>query len=258
MHSDTTHPAPRTPRTPRIELDGVTKRFDDVLAVQDVSFTTEPGTITGFLGPNGAGKTTTLRMLLGLVTPTHGTATIDGHTYRDLPRPRHTVGAVLESSNPYPGRTARQHLRIEALAAGEGAGSASRIDAVLSLVDLQHAANRRVGTFSLGMKQRLALATAVLCDPPILILDEPTNGLDPEGVRWLRRFLRDLADQGRTILLSSHILAEVAQTVDRVLIMSHGRVIADDTVSDLLCTHPGASLEDVFLDLTTDQQEAIR
>ena len=247
MHTDTSHPPPRASR---IELLGLTKRFHDVLAVQDVSFTTEPGTITGFLGPNGAGKTTTLRMLLGLVTPTSGLATIDGHAYRDLPHPRRIVGAVLESSNPYPGRTARRHLQVEALAADEMAGSEARIDEVLSLVDLQHAATRRVGTFSLGMRQRLALATALLCDPPILILDEPANGLDPEGVRWLRRVLRELADQGRTILVSSHILAEVAQTVDRVLIMSHGRLIADDTVDDLVTEHHGASLEDVFLELT--------
>jgi ABC-2 type transport system ATP-binding protein len=252
MLIDTPHPSPRKPR---IELDGLTKRFADVLAVEDVAFTTEPGTITGFLGPNGAGKTTTLRMLLGLVNPTSGTATIDGHAYRELPRPRHTIGAVLESSEPYPGRTARQHLRIEALAAD---APGFRIDEVLRLVALEPASNRRVGAFSLGMRQRLALATALLCDPPILVLDEPANGLDPEGVRWLRRFLRELADQGRTILVSSHILAEVAQIVDRVLIMDHGRLIADDTVDELLASHGGASLEDVFLYLTTDQTEAIR
>ena len=250
MHTDTTHPT-----SPAIELLGLTKRFDGVLAVDDVSFTTEPGTITGFLGPNGAGKTTTLRMLLGLVNPTSGSATVDDHAYRDLPYPRHTVGAVLESSDPYPGRTARQHLYIEALAAD---APDARIDEVLGLVDLQHAARRRVGTFSLGMRQRLALATALLCDPPILILDEPTNGLDPEGVRWLRRMLRDLADAGRTIIVSSHILAEVAKTVDRVLIMDHGRLIADTTVSELLAANDGESLEDVFLDMTTDQKEAIR
>jgi ABC-2 type transport system ATP-binding protein len=244
MHTDTPQ---HVPRTSRIALHGLTKRFDDVLAVEDVSFAIEPGTITGFLGPNGAGKTTTLRMLLGLVTPTSGTATIDDHPYRDLPHPRMTVGAVLESSNPYPGRTARQHLRIEALAAE---ASSSRIDEVLRLVDLQHVANRRVGAFSLGMRRRLGLATALLCDPPILILDEPTNGLDPEGVRWLRKLLRELADQGRTVLLSSHILAEVAQTVDRALIMSHGRLIVDEAVDHLLSEHDGASLEDVFLELT--------
>ncbi len=246
MHTDT-HPP--TPRSARIELIGLTKRFGDVLAVHDVSFAAEPGTVTGFLGPNGAGKTTTLRMLLGLVAPTRGTATIDGRPYRELTNPRRVVGAVLESSSPYPGRTARQHLRIEALAAG---APERRIDEVLALVDLQGAARRRVGTFSLGMRQRLAVATALLCDPPILILDEPTNGLDPEGVRWLRRLVRDLAEEGRTILLSSHILAEVAQTVGRVLIMSHGRVIADDDVAHLLAAHDGASLEDVFLELTAE------
>ncbi len=252
MQNETPHP---TARASRVELRGVTKRFGDVVAADDVSFATEPGTISGFLGPNGAGKTTTLRMLLGLVTPTRGTATIDGRAYRDLLHPRHTVGAVLESSDPYPGRTARQHLHIETLTAE---APESRIDEVLRLVDLRDAANRRVGTFSLGMRQRLALATALLCDPPVLILDEPANGLDPEGVRWLRRLLRELAEEGRTILVSSHILAEVAQTVDRVLIMSHGRLIADDTVSNLLSTHDGASLEDVFLDMTTDQTKAIR
>ena len=244
MHNDNPHLAPRISR---ITLDRLTKRFGDVPAVEGVSFTTKPGTITAFLGPNGAGKTTSLRMLLGLVSPTSGTATIDGHPYRDLPRPRRTVGAVLESSNPYPGRTARQHLRIEALAAE---APDSRIGDVLELVDLEPVANRRVGTFSLGMRQRLALATALLCDPPILILDEPTNGLDPEGVRWLRRLLRELAADGRTILVSSHILAEVAQTVDRVLIMSRGRLIADDLVDHLTAEHDGASLEDVFLELT--------
>lgn len=238
-----------------IELDGLTKRFGDTVAVDHLSFTTEPGSITGFLGPNGAGKTTTLRMLLGLVTPTSGTATIDGHAYHDLEHPRHTVGAVLESSDPYPSRTARQHLRIEALGAE---APERRIDAVLRMVDLQGIALRRVGAFSLGMRQRLALATALLCDPPILILDEPTNGLDPEGVRWLRRLLRDLAEEGRTILISSHILAEVAQTVDRVVIMDHGRLIANATVDELLAGHDGASLEDVFLDLTTDHAGAIR
>jgi ABC-2 type transport system ATP-binding protein len=238
-----------------IELDELTKRFGDTVAVDHVSLTTEPGSIAAFLGPNGAGKTTTLRMLLGLVTPTSGTATIDGRAYRDLPRPRHTVGAVLESSNPYPGRTARQHLKIEALGAD---APGERIGEMLRLVDLQGAANRRVGTFSLGMRQRLALATALLCDPKILILDEPTNGLDPEGVRWLRRLLRQLADQGRTILISSHILAEVAQTVDRVLIMNHGRLIANAPVEELTAGHDGASLEDVFLDLTTDHAGALR
>ena len=213
-----------------IELDQLTKRFGDVLAVDTVTFSVEQGSVVGFLGPNGAGKTTTLRMLLGLVAPTGGAATINGRPYVELPEPRHMVGAVLEASNPYPGRSARDHLRIEALA---GDASPSRIDEVLDLVDLTEAAGRRVGQFSLGMRQRLGLATALLCDPEILILDEPANGLDPEGVHWLRRLLRSLAAEGRTVLVSSHILAEVAQTVDSVVIMDHGRLVTHASLDEL-------------------------
>jgi ABC-2 type transport system ATP-binding protein len=205
-----------------IEVEGLTKRFSNLVAVDHVSFTVEQGNIVGFLGPNGAGKTTTLRMVLDLVAPTEGTATINGRRYRDLPRPLNVVGAALESSNAYPGRTARNHLRIEALV---GRASPARVDEVLDLVDLTDAADRRVGKFSLGMRQRLSLATALLCDPEILILDEPANGLDPEGVHWLRQLLRRLASGGRTVLVSSHILAEVAQTVDSVVILDHGRLI---------------------------------
>jgi ABC-2 type transport system ATP-binding protein len=213
-----------------IEVRGLTKRFGEVLAVDRVSFTVERGTVTGFLGPNGAGKTTTLRMLLGLVTPSSGTATINGCPYRELPEPRHVVGAVLEASNPYPGRTAVNHLRIEALA---GDVPRARVDEVLDLVDLTEAAGRRVGQYSLGMRQRLGLATALLCDPEILILDEPANGLDPEGVHWLRRLLRQLAGEGRTVLVSSHLLAEVAQTVDSVVIMDHGRLVTQASLDEL-------------------------
>ncbi len=212
------------------ELDQLTKRFGPVLAVDQVSFTVEQGSVVGFLGPNGAGKTTTLRMLLGLVTPTSGAATINGRPYSELSRPRHVVGAVLEASNPYPGRTAADHLRIEALA---GDAPRSRVDEVLDLVDLTEAAGRRVGQYSLGMRQRLGLATALLCDPEILILDEPANGLDPEGVHWLRRLLRSLAAEGRTVLVSSHILAEVAQTVDSVVIMDHGRLVTQASLDEL-------------------------
>jgi ABC-2 type transport system ATP-binding protein len=213
-----------------LELDELTKHFGPVVAVDQVSFSVEQGSIVGFLGPNGAGKTTTLRMLLGLVTPTSGTAIINGRPYRELPQPRHVVGAVLEASNPYPGRSARDHLRIEALA---GNAPSSRVDEVLDLVDLTEAAGRRVGQYSLGMRQRLGLATALLCDPEILILDEPANGLDPEGVHWLRRLLRQLAAEGRTVLVSSHILAEVAQTVDSVVIMDHGRLVTQSTLDQL-------------------------
>jgi ABC-2 type transport system ATP-binding protein len=213
-----------------LELNQLTKHFGPVAAVDQVSFSVEQGSVVGFLGPNGAGKTTTLRMLLGLVTPTSGTATINGRPYRELPEPRHVVGAVLEASNPYPGRSARDHLRIEALA---GNAPRTRVDEVLDLVDLTAAAGRRVGQYSLGMRQRLGLATALLCDPEILILDEPANGLDPEGVHWLRRLLRQLAADGRTVLVSSHILAEVAQTVDSVVIMDHGRLVTQSTLDQL-------------------------
>src|SRR6185437_16173135 len=213
-----------------LELNQLTKHFGPVVAVDQVTFSVEQGTVVGFLGPNGAGKTTTLRMLLGLVTPTGGTATINGRPYRDLAEPRHVVGATLEASNPYPGRTAVDHLRIEALA---GDAPRARVDEVLDLVDLTEAAGRRVGQYSLGMRQRLGLATALLCDPEILILDEPANGLDPEGVRWLRDLLRGLADEGRTVLVSSHILAEVAQTVDSVIILNRGHLVTHDTLDEL-------------------------
>jgi len=221
-----------------IEIDGLTKRFGEVLAVDDLSFAVPRGTVTGFLGPNGAGKTTTLRMLLGLVEPTEGTATIDGQPYRELTLPLHQVGAVLEASSFYPGRTARNHLRVQATA---GDIDPARITAVLELVGLVGAADRRVGGFSLGMRQRLALATALLGDPDVLILDEPANGLDPEGVRWLRERLRAFADEGRTVLVSSHVLAEVAQTVDRVVILDRGRMVAHAPLEELAETagvHP--------------------
>ncbi|HMG25972.1 MAG TPA: ABC transporter ATP-binding protein [Acidimicrobiia bacterium] len=218
---------------PAIEMRGLTKRFGHVTAVEDLSLDVQRGTVTGFLGPNGAGKTTALRMLLGLVEPTAGTATIDGRPYRDLADPLRRVGAVLEASSFYPGRTARNHLRVQAAAGGF---DAARIDVVLELVGLGPAADRRVGGFSLGMRQRLALATALLGDPEVLILDEPANGLDPEGVRWLRQLLRAFADDGGTVLVSSHVLAEVAQTVDRVVILHRGRLVADAPLEQLAAT----------------------
>jgi ABC-2 type transport system ATP-binding protein len=208
----------------------LTKRFGQVLAVDELSFAVARGTITGFLGPNGAGKTTTLRMLLGLVEPTGGRATIDGQPYVRLADPLRQVGAVLESSSFYPGRTAANHLRVQARAGGI---DPARVDAVLELTALSGAANRRVGGFSLGMRQRLGLATALLGEPKVLILDEPANGLDPAGVRWLRQLLRRFADEGRTVLVSSHILAEVAQTVDRVVILDHGRMVAQAPLDEL-------------------------
>jgi ABC-2 type transport system ATP-binding protein len=202
-----------------ITVNGLSKRFGDVLAVDNLSFDVQQGTVVGFLGPNGAGKTTTLRMLLGLVTPTAGTATFGGRAYRELPAPTRTVGAVLEASGFHPGRSARNHLRVLATAAGIPHG---RVDEVLGQVGLADAAGRRVGGFSLGMRQRLGLAAALLGDPAVLLLDEPANGLDPEGIHWLRGLIRRQADEGRTVLVSSHVLAEVAQTVDQVVIIAPG------------------------------------
>jgi ABC-2 type transport system ATP-binding protein len=213
-----------------IEIHGLTKRFGSVLAVDDLSFEVQRAAVVGFLGPNGAGKTTTLRMLLGLVAPSEGTATIDGRLYRELPDPLRKVGAVLEASGCHPGRTARNHLRVQAMSSGS---ALSRVDEVLDLVSLTDAADRRVGGYSLGMRQRLGLAAALISDPEILILDEPANGLDPEGVRWLRNLLRSFAEEGRTVLVSSHILAEVAQTVDSVVILDHGRLVTQSSLDAL-------------------------
>jgi ABC-2 type transport system ATP-binding protein len=228
-----------------IEIRGLTKRFGPVLAVDQLSFEVGSGSVVGFLGRNGAGKTTTLRTLLGLVRPDAGTATINGRAYRDLPEPLHQVGAVLEAASFHPGRTARNHLRVQAMAAGV---DPSRIDEVLDLVGLRGDAGRRVGGFSLGMRQRLGLATALLPEPGLLILDEPANGLDPDGVHWLRDLLRGLAADGATVLVSSHILAEVAQTVDSVVILDHGRLVAQSSLAGL--TAGAESLEDAFLKLT--------
>jgi ABC-2 type transport system ATP-binding protein len=232
-----------------IAIEGLTKRFGDVLAVDDLSFEVDQGTVVGFLGPNGAGKTTTLRTLLGLVTPTAGSTRIDGRPYRELADPIRHVGAVLEASSFHPGRSARNHLRVVATAAGL---PHARADAVLDQVGLAQAARRRVGGFSLGMGQRLGLATALLGDPQVLILDEPANGLDPEGVHWLRGLLRQLADQGRTVLVSSHVLAEVAQTVDQVVIIAAGRLVTQSTLAAL------TARTDQLVRIRTPQAEALR
>jgi ABC-2 type transport system ATP-binding protein len=228
-----------------VSVRSLTKRFGDVVAVDDISFSLAGGSVTGFLGPNGAGKTTTLRLLLGLAEPTAGEALIFGRRYRDLDRPTRRVGAVLESNDFHPGRSARDHLR--ALAVAEEI-SLDRVQEVLELVELGTAAPRRVRTYSLGMRQRLGLATALLGDPEVLVLDEPANGLDPAGVHWLRGFLRRFAEEGRTVLVSSHMLAEAAQTVDHVVIIDHGRQVASGRIDEL--TRRGRTLEDVFLDLT--------
>ncbi len=224
-------PRPTDRRTgARVDIRGLTKRFGSITAVDDLSFTVEPGRVTGLLGPNGAGKTTTLRVLLGLVEPTTGTATIDDRTYRSLAQPSAEVGALLEASNLHPGRSGRDHLRVQALAAGLGD---ERVDEILDLVGLGGADRRRAGSYSLGMRQRLGLAGALLGDPRVLILDEPTNGLDPEGIRWLRGFLRGLAAEGRTVLISSHVLSEVQQTVDDVIIIARGHLVRSSSLTEL-------------------------
>ncbi|MGH9211250.1 MAG: ABC transporter ATP-binding protein [Acidimicrobiales bacterium] len=213
-----------------IEVRGLAKTYGDQRAVDDLSFTAPAGKVTGFLGPNGAGKTTTLRCLLGLAEPTSGTVLLDGRRYRDLTAPRRRVGAVLESSGFHPGRSGRNHLRVVARAAGlDGA----RIDPLLDLFGLAGAGDRRVGGYSLGMCQRLGLAAALLGDPGVLVLDEPSNGLDPQGVAWVRQLLRAWATEGRTVLVSSHLLAEVAQAVDRVVIIRDGTLVAESDIAEL-------------------------
>ncbi|MFI6517381.1 ABC transporter ATP-binding protein [Spirillospora sp. NPDC050679] len=219
-----------------ILVEELTKHFGPVRAVDGLSFAARPGEVTGFLGPNGAGKTTTLRMLLGLVAPTSGRALIDGERYADLDRPVARVGAALEATGFHPGRTARDHLRVVCRASGIAEDG---VDEVLGLTGLADAAGRRVGGFSLGMRQRLALATAVLARPPVLVLDEPANGLDPAGIHWLRGFLRHLADGGCTVLVSSHVLAEVEQTADHVVIVARGRVVRDAPLAELVGERDG-------------------
>ena len=229
---------------PVVFAEHLTKRFGDLLAVDDLSFALERGTVTGFLGPNGAGKTTTLRMLLHLVEPTAGQALVFGRRYPDLNRPAAHVGAVLEAADFHPGRSGRDHLFALALALGREhtdgnwflgreRAAAGRVDSVLGLVELSGASHRRVGSYSLGMRQRLGLAGALLGDPELLILDEPANGLDPEGVRWLRDFMRGFAAEGKTVLVSSHVLAEVQQTVDQVVIINRGRLVTFEPLAQL-------------------------
>ena len=237
---------------PVVQAEHLTKRFGDVLAVDDLSFALERGTVTGFLGPNGAGKTTTLRMLLHLVEPTDGRALVCGGRYGDLERPASRVGAVLEAADFHPGRSGRDHLTALALALGQEHSDGNwfverehaasrRVDAVLELVELSAAADRRVGSYSLGMRQRLGLAGALLGDPELLILDEPANGLDPEGVRWLRDFMRSFAAEGKTVLVSSHVLAEVQQSVDQVVIINKGRLVTFEPLARLV-THQSSSV----------------
>jgi ABC-2 type transport system ATP-binding protein len=221
-----------------IEVERLTKRFGSTLAVDDLTFTVEPGRVTGFLGPNGAGKSTTMRAILGLVRPSSGKTTVLGRPYPALDKPARRVGALLETFDAHPGRSGRNHLRVLALSAGI---PRSRVEEVLALVDLKDAGRRRVKGYSLGMRQRLGLAAALLGDPEVLVLDEPANGLDPQGIRWLRGFLRSLADEGRTILISSHVLAEVAQTVDDVVIIHRGKLIRQAAMTDVEAMAAGAT-----------------
>jgi ABC-2 type transport system ATP-binding protein len=236
--SDAVATAPVTARS-------LTKRYGDVVAVDDLSFSLAAATVTGFLGPNGAGKTTTLRLLLGLAEPTSGEALVFGCRFRELEHPAGRVGAVLESNDFHPARSGRDHLRALAIAAGL---APARVEDVLELVELTAAARRPTRTYSLGMRQRLSLAGALLGEPELLVLDEPANGLDPAGMHWLRRFLRAFAADGGTVLVSSHGLAELAQTVDALVIIDRGRLVATGTLDEL--TAGGRSLEDVYLELT--------
>ncbi len=224
-----------------LHFNALSKRFGDVAAVKDLTFTVEPGRVTGFLGPNGAGKTTTMRMLLGLVTPTTGTATFDGIAYRDLPSPMTTVGAALEAASFHPGRSAFNHLAVYARAAAIPL-EAARV--ALERVGLAEYGSRRVGGYSLGMRQRLGLAFALLGDPGVLVLDEPVNGLDPEGIKWTRGFLRHMADEGRTVMVSSHLLSEVAQSVDEVVVITHGELAHTGPLSSLDMTETREVLVD--------------
>ena len=232
---------PATPEGHVLEFTDVIKRFGPVAAVDGLTARVEPGRVTGFLGPNGAGKTTSLRILLGLVSATSGSATIGGKRYAELDRPLQTVGAALEASSFHPGRTAANHLKVYAQAAGL---PTARIDEVLGLVGLADAAGRKVGGFSLGMRQRLGLAYTLLGDPGVLVLDEPANGLDPEGIKWLRGFLGQLAREGRTVLVSSHMLAEVQQTVDALLIISRGRLVYEGDIAGLTVADDYATIVD--------------
>ncbi len=214
-----------------IEVRGLTKRYGDVLAVDDLSFDVVPGKVTGFLGPNGAGKSTTMRMVLGLDRPTSGSALVDGRPFATLAEPLREVGALLDPGSVHPGRTGRNHLRVAARTNGI---PLRRVDEVVELVGLGRAARRRIAGYSLGMRQRLGIAAALLGDPRVLLFDEPVNGLDLDGVRWIRGLLRQLADEGRTVLVSSHLLSEMEQIADRLVVIGRGRLIADATTAEIL------------------------
>jgi ABC-2 type transport system ATP-binding protein len=233
-----------------IEARGLVKRYGPTTAVDNLSFDVQPGTVTGFLGPNGAGKSTTMRMILRLDRPDAGTVRIGGRDFRDMRWPLREVGALLEAKAFHPGRSARAHLT--ALAASNSIGR-QRVNEVLEITGMGKAASRRAGKFSLGMSQRLGIAAALLGDPAVLLLDEPVNGLDPEGIRWIRNLLKSLAAQGRTVLISSHLISEVAQTADQLIVIGQGRLLAQTTVAEL--SSRGQSLEEAFFGLTEGSAE---
>jgi len=233
-----------------IEVRGLKKRYGSTVAVDGLAFTVRPGVVTGFLGPNGSGKSTTMRMILGLDRPDAGDARVNGRAYRDLGSPLREVGAVLDARAFHPGRSARAHLA--ALAASNGI-AASRVDDVLDTVGLATVAGRRAGGLSLGMAQRLGIAAALLGDPPVLLLDEPVNGLDPEGIRWVRELMHGLAAEGRVVFVSSHLIAEMALTARALVVIGRGRLLAETTVAELAAR--ADSLEEAFLRLTSDATE---
>ena len=222
-----------------LKIDHLTKHYKDTVAVNDLDFEVKPGVVTGFLGPNGSGKSTTMRIILGLDHPTKGRATIDGNNYEDLRSPLHEVGALLDAKAVHPGRTARNHLR--ALAASNRI-KRSRVEEVLEFVGISSVADKKVGGFSLGMSQRLGIASALLGDPPVLLFDEPVNGLDPEGIRWIREFFRSLAKEGRTVFVSSHLMSEMALTADQIIVIGRGALITQGSVDDLTATAQGTVL----------------
>jgi ABC-2 type transport system ATP-binding protein len=228
-----------------VEVRGLTKRFGSQLAVDDVSFDLPTGKVVGFLGPNGAGKSTTLRMIIGLTAPSGGTATIFGTPFHDLDDPVHTVGSIVDGVEYHPGRRAIEELRVSALAGGI---PRSRCDEVIELVGLQDAARKRVGKFSLGMRQRLGIAQALLGDPKVLLLDEPANGLDPEGIHWVRQLLRHLAAEGRAILVSSHLLGEISRLADDVLVIRRGQIVTQASVTELTASASGGAVAVSSLD----------
>jgi ABC-2 type transport system ATP-binding protein len=223
-----------------IEADNLTKHYGETVAVDGVSFTARPGRVTGFLGPNGAGKSTTMRMILGLDRPTAGSVTVNGSAYRDLPAPLRAVGALLDAKAVDPGRSAANHLRW---LADSNRIERRRVAEVLELVGLSEVAGHRVGTFSLGMNQRLGIAAALLGDPPTLIFDEPINGLDPDGILWIRNLMRSLAAEGRTVFLSSHLMSEMAQTADHLLVIGRGRIVADASVEEIIAGNASSSVK---------------